>query len=108
MNRVYLLLLSTRLVRGLLRVVRTRRSRCTRSRDRNNVRVAFRYHASGINKHLTGPSADFYGEESDNIIVGKAGLGDGTEKMKELLADLLQAVSLSISSTLDRDSTKQT
>lgn len=36
MNRVYSRLHSTRLVRGLLRVVRTRRSRCTRSRDRKD------------------------------------------------------------------------
>jgi hypothetical protein len=80
MNRVYLLLRSTRLVRDLSRVVRTRRSRCTRSRDRKDVRVACRYYASGTNVHLTGSSTDFHGEESNNIAVGKGGLGGGTEK----------------------------
>jgi hypothetical protein len=57
MNRVYSLLLSIRLGRGLLRVVRTRRSKCTRSRDRKDERVACRYHASGTNVHSTSPSA---------------------------------------------------
>jgi len=50
-DRVYSRLHSTRQVRDLLRVVRTRRSRCTRSRDRKDEVVACRYHASGINVH---------------------------------------------------------
>jgi hypothetical protein len=49
MNRVFLLLLSTRLGRGLLPVVRTRRSRSTRSRARKDGEVACRYHARIIN-----------------------------------------------------------
>lgn len=52
MDRVYSLLHSTRQVRGLLPVVRTRRLRCTRSRDRKDEGVACRCHASGINVHL--------------------------------------------------------
>jgi len=54
MNRVYSLLRLTRLVRGLSRVVRTRRSRYTLSRDREDEGVACRFHASGINVYLTG------------------------------------------------------
>ena len=53
-NRVYSLLHSIKLVRGLLRVVRTRRSRYTLSRDREDEGVACRFHASGINVYLTG------------------------------------------------------
>jgi len=60
-NRVYSHLHSTRQVRGLSPVVRTRRSRSTRSRDRKDEGVACRCHASGINVHriviMTHPAA---------------------------------------------------
>jgi hypothetical protein len=51
-DRVYSRLHLIRLVRDLLRVVRTRRSKCTRSRVRKDEGVACRYYASGINVHL--------------------------------------------------------